>query len=90
MNRHDELVGVVLTVCLARVVFAGGDNRPHKVFAIRAFADDDENVVHLGPALVEPRPALLDPRRDEAVGRAEIELCHRGLFRLVLSVHSQQ
>ena len=39
---------------LARVVVAGGVNRPRDVFAIRAFADDDENVVHLTPAVVEP------------------------------------
>ena len=28
------------------VVFAGGIHRPRNVFAIPAFADDDENVVH--------------------------------------------
>ena len=50
VNRHDGLVGVVFLVCLARVVFAGGVDRPRDVFAIRAFADDDENVVHLTPA----------------------------------------
>ena len=47
VNRHDGLVGVVFLVCLARVVFAGGVNRPRDVFATRAFADDDVNVVHL-------------------------------------------
>ena len=47
VNRHDGLVGVVFLVCLARVVFAGGVDRPRDVFATRAFADDDENVVHL-------------------------------------------
>ena len=47
VNRHDGLVGVVFLVCLARVVFAGGVDRPRDVFATRAFADDDENVVQL-------------------------------------------
>ena len=47
VNRHDGLVGVVVLVCLARVVFVGGVDRPRDVFAIRAFAGDDENVVHL-------------------------------------------
>ena len=46
VNRHDGLVGVVFVVCLARVVFAGGVDRPRNVFAIPALADDDENVVH--------------------------------------------
>src|SRR6478735_5486647 len=44
--RHDELVGVVFLVCLARVVWVGGVHRPRNVFAIPAFADDDENIVH--------------------------------------------
>jgi hypothetical protein len=39
---------------LARVVFAGGVDRPRDMFAIAAFAEDDENVVHLTPAVVEP------------------------------------
>ena len=47
VNRHDGLVGVVFLVGLARVVVAGGVDRPHDVFATRAFAGDDENVVHL-------------------------------------------
>src|SRR6478672_10134208 len=47
VNRHDGLVGVVFLVCLARVVFAGGVDRPRDVSATRAFAGDDENVVHL-------------------------------------------
>ena len=47
VNLNDGLVGVVFLVCLARVVFAGGVNRPRDVSATRAFADDDENVVHL-------------------------------------------
>ena len=51
VNLDDGLVGVVFLVCLARVVFAGGVNRPREVFAIFAFADDDENVVHLTPAV---------------------------------------
>ena len=53
VNRHDGLAGVVFLVCLARVVFAGGVDRPRDVFAIRAFADDDENVVHLTSAVVD-------------------------------------
>ena len=36
VNRHDGLVGVVFLVCLARVVFAGGVDRPRDVFAIRS------------------------------------------------------
>ena len=47
VHRHDGLVGVVVLVCLARVVFAGGVNRPHDELATRAFAGDDENVVHV-------------------------------------------
>lgn len=65
VNRHDGLVGVVFVVCLACVVFAGGVDCPRDVWAIPAFADDDENVVHL--AVVEPCPALLDPGGGEAV-----------------------
>ena len=53
VHRHDGLVGVVFAVCLARVVFAGGVHGPRDVFAIGAFADDDENVVHLTRAVVE-------------------------------------
>ena len=49
VDRHERLVGVVCLVCLARVVFAGGVDRPRDVFAIGAFADDDENVVHVKP-----------------------------------------
>jgi hypothetical protein len=52
LNRHDGLVGVVFLVCLAGVVFTGGVHRARNVFAIPAFADDDENVVHL--TLVDP------------------------------------
>jgi hypothetical protein len=51
VNRHDGLVGVVVLVCLARVVLVGGVDRPHDVFATGAFADDDENVVHLTAAV---------------------------------------
>ena len=51
MNLHDWLVGVVFVVCLACIVFAGGVHRPRDVFAIPAFADDDENVVHLASNL---------------------------------------
>ena len=47
VNRHDWLVGVVVLVGLARVVFAGGVDRPSDVSATRAFAGDDENVMHL-------------------------------------------
>ena len=54
LNRHDGLTGVVFLVCLARVVVAGGVNRPRDVCAIRAFTDDDENVVLLTYAVVEP------------------------------------
>ena len=46
MNVDDGLVGVVFVVCLARVVKVGGVKGPRNVFAIAAFADDDENVVH--------------------------------------------
>src|SRR6478672_1648644 len=46
VNLDDGLVDVVLLVCLACVVVAGGVNRARDVFAIPAFADDDENVVH--------------------------------------------
>ena len=66
MNRHDGLVGVVFLVCLACVVFAGGVDRPRDVFATLAFADDDENVVHLIPAVVEPWRELLGSSGDEA------------------------
>ena len=52
-NRHNGLVDVVCLVCLAQVVLAGGVHRPRDVFAIRAFVDDDEDVVHLSPAVVE-------------------------------------
>jgi hypothetical protein len=45
--RHEGLVGVVVLVCLARIVFVGGVKRPRNVVAIAIFADDDENVVHL-------------------------------------------
>ena len=54
LNLDDGLAGVVFPVCLARVVFARGVDRPRDVFAIPAFADDDENVVHL--TVVEPCP----------------------------------
>jgi hypothetical protein len=54
VNRDDGLIGVVFLVCLARVVFAFGVDRARDVFAIPAFADDDEYVVHLTPAVVEP------------------------------------
>ena len=47
VNRHEGLVGVIFLVCLARVVFAGGVDRPRDVFATGAFVDDDENVVDL-------------------------------------------
>jgi hypothetical protein len=69
VNRHDGLVGVVFLMCLARVVFAGGVNRPRDVFAIRAFADDDENVVRLTvlSALVGLRAELLDRVDDDGV-----------------------
>jgi hypothetical protein len=49
VNRHEGLVGVVVLVCLARVVVVGGANRPHDVSATQAFADDDEYVVHVKP-----------------------------------------
>jgi hypothetical protein len=61
VNRHDGLVGVVFLVCLARVIFAGGADRPCDVFAIPAFADDDENVVH--PTVVDPGTSSSRPRR---------------------------
>ena len=43
----DGLVGVVFMVCLARVVKVGGVKGPRNVFAIGAFADDDEAVIRL-------------------------------------------
>ena len=49
VDRHERLVGVVVLVCLARVVVVGGVNRAHHVSATQAFADDDENVVHVKP-----------------------------------------
>src|SRR6476469_7785442 len=58
VNRHDGLVGVVFLVCLARVVFAGGVDRPRDVSATQAFAGDDENVVDL--TLVERWAEFLD------------------------------
>ena len=67
MNLDDGLVGVVCLVCLARVVLVGGVNRPRDVFAIRAFADDDENVVHLTPCVVAPWAELFDRVDDEGV-----------------------
>src|SRR6476659_1569175 len=36
VNRHEGLVGVIFLVCLARVVFAGGVDRPRDVFATGA------------------------------------------------------
>jgi hypothetical protein len=42
VNRHEGLVGVVVLVCSARVVFVGGVKRPRDVVATGAFADDDE------------------------------------------------
>ena len=65
VDRHDGFVGVVFLMCLARIVFGGGANRARDVFAIHAFADDDEDVVHL--TVVDPWPALLDPGGHEAV-----------------------
>ena len=50
LNRHDGLAGVVRLMRLARVVFAGGVNRPRAMFAICAFADDDEDGVPFRPA----------------------------------------
>ena len=47
MNLDDALVGVVVMVCSARVVDVGGVKGPRNVFAIAAFADDDENVMRL-------------------------------------------
>ena len=54
VHRNDGLAEVVFPVCLARVVVAGGVHRPRDVCAVRAFADDDENVVQLISAVVEP------------------------------------
>ena len=65
VNRHEGLVGVVVLVCLARVVFAGGVDRSRDVSATRAFADDDENVVDL--TLVERWAEFLDRVDDEGV-----------------------
>ena len=72
VNRHDGLVGVVFLVCLARVVFAGGVNRPHDVFATRAFADDDVNVVHL--TVVERWAERLDRVDDDGVRGGGVQL----------------
>jgi hypothetical protein len=77
VHRHDGLVGVVVLVCLARVVFVGGVDPPRNVFAIPVFADDDENVVHLTllSALVglwaEPRDRVDD---DGVRGVAKVEV----------------
>ena len=79
MNRHDGLVGVVFLVCLARVVFAGGVDRPRDVFATGAFADDDENVVDL--TLVERWAEFLDRVDDEGVRVVGVQRNHgRYLF----------
>ena len=63
VHRHDGLAGVVFPVCLARVVVAGGVDRPRDVCAVGAFADDDENVVQLTPAVVEAVTSTSRPRR---------------------------
>ena len=41
VDRYEGLVGVVVLVCLARVVFVGGVKRPRDVVTTGAFADDD-------------------------------------------------
>jgi hypothetical protein len=65
LNLDDSLVGVVFLVCLARVVQVGCIKRPRDVIAIAAFADDDENVMHLTP--VDRWAEFLDRVDDEAV-----------------------
>ena len=65
VNLDDGLVGVVFLVCLARVVFAGGVNRPHDELATRAFADDDVNVVHL--TVIDRSAERLDRVDDDGV-----------------------
>ena len=86
VNRHDGLVGVVFLVCLARVVFVGGVNRPRDVFATRAFADDDENVVHLTPQWSNRWAALLDPGDDEGVRGGGVQRFQHRLRDLVFAV----
>ena len=76
MNLDDGLVGVVFVVCSARVVIVGGVKRPPNVFAIRAFADNDENVVHLIPAVVGQCLALLDTGGDEAIRVGGVQWDH--------------
>ena len=65
VNLDDGLVGVVFLVCLARVVFAGGVNRPHDELATQAFADDDVNVVHL--TVIDRSAERLDRVDDDGV-----------------------
>jgi hypothetical protein len=74
VNRHEGLVGVVFLVCLARVVFAGGVDRPRDVFATGAFADDDENVVDL--TLVVRWAEFLDRVDDEGVRVVGVQRNH--------------
>ena len=77
VNLNDGLVDVGFLVCLARVVFAGGVNRARDVFAIRAFADDDENVVHL--MVIDRSAELLDRVDDDGVrgGCVQLGVQHR-------------
>ena len=77
VNRHDGLVGVVFLVCLARVVFAGGVNRPRDELAIRAIADDDVNVVHL--TVIDRSAERLDRVDDDGVrgGGVQLGVQHR-------------
>ena len=80
LNLDDGLAGVVFPVRLARVVFARGVDRPRDVFAIPAFADDDENVVHL--TVVEPCPEVIDRGGDEGVRVVGVQRDHGRDLRL--------
>ncbi len=77
VNRHDGLVGVVVLVCLARVVFVGGVDRPHDVLATLAFAGDDVNVVHL--TVIDRSAEPLDRVDDDGVrgGGVPLGVQHR-------------
>ena len=77
VNRHEGLVGVVFLVCSARVVSVGGVDRAHDVSATPAFADDDENVVHL--TVIDRSAERLDRVDDDGVrgGCVQLGVQHR-------------
>ena len=85
VNLDDGLVGVVFLMCLARVVFAGGVNRPRDELAIRAIADDDVNVVHL--TVIDRSAERLDRVDDDGVGGGGVQFGVRHRLRdLVFAV----